>query len=289
MRRTLLLAAVMLVLAGCSSHPPSSQNRQSSMPKNDSIQVVGRFINLYDEKSYSTDSLIISAIDSICAGNDHIYFLAEGGISNTEYLVRLEKVKRDSSWFISRTIRYIRNPLQLKSQKHWTDSTVWERSLRDSIADTTEYLRIESVLENFVPETTMVKRYAMYDGNIWRIFYKKENRCMAGQVNGLYAELWESPGLKALFTDLKTWTRKDYFLLRLMPDSNVVYVKSNLKEPIICQVVDSNLYRITGVDSLVFKFGEQKAVFDFSRLNSNDKLLCESEAGFIRDIWNLKE
>ena len=83
--------------------------------------------------------------------------------------------------------------------------------------------------------------------------------------------------------------RKDYFLLRLMPDSNVVYVKSNLKEPIICQVVDSNLYRITGVDSLVFKFGEQKAVFDFSRLNSNDKLLCESEAGFIRGIWNLKE
>lgn len=284
------LTVCTLLLVGCSSHPESLQNREVLISKSDSIQVVGRFINLYDEPSYSTDSVIKSAIDSICAGNDQIYLYSIGDYPRAEYLVRLEKVKRDSSWFVLRTIRYKRNSLQSKSQKTWaTDSNVWERRLRDSIADTTEYFRIETALESFAPETTMVKRYAMYDGNLWGIFYKKDNRCMASQVDGLYSFLGDSPSLKKIYVDLKTWTRKDYFLLRLMPDSNVVYVKSNLKEPVICRVVDNNLHRIKGVDSLVFKFGEQKAMFDFSRFNSNDKLLCESEAGFIRDVWVLKE
>lgn len=44
-----------------------------------------------------------------------------------------------------------------------------------------------------------------------------------------------------------------------------------------------------GVNPLEFKKGEQRVAFDFSKRNPSDRILCESEAGFIRNIWNLKD
>ena len=257
--------------------------------KSDSVQIVARFINVkQDIPKYSTDSSFNALIDFICDGNDFIEFDAVGsGSPSTEYSIRIEKVRQDSSWFVLRKIYYMRDYSQWNGNAGDNSKLMWERSLMDSTADTTMYLKMETALESFVPETTTVASYIMFDSNIQGLAYKKNNRCMYGNVSN-QGYLRDSPGLSALYVELKNWTREDYFKLQLLQDNNEVYAWFKLNEPVKCTVLDSAWKSVEGVHPFEFKKGEERVRLDFSKLNSNDKILCESEAGFIRNIWNVK-
>ena len=261
----------------------------AKVKKVDSVQVVARFIDYKkDLPKYSTDNLFKTSVDLKCSGNDFIEFDAVGsGEPTTEYSIRIEKVLQGSSWFVLRNIRYE------SDYSEWTgnmsDSRLtWKKMLTDSVADTTMYLKMESALESFVPETTTVASHIMFDSNIQGIAYKKNGRCMYGSV-GSQGYLSDSPGLSALYAELKKWTREDYFKLQLLKDDNEIYAWSKLNESVKCTVLDSAWKRVDGVNPLEFKKGEQRVAFDFSKRNPSDRILCESEAGFIRNIWNLKD
>ena len=257
--------------------------------KSDSVQIVARFINVkQDIPKYSTDCSFNALIDLRCDGNDFIEFDAVGsGSPSTEYSIRIEKVRQDSSWFVLRKIYYMRDYSQWNGNAGDNSKLMWERSLVDSTADTTMYLKMESALESFVPETTTVASYIMFDSNIQGLTYKKNDRCMYGSISN-QGYLRDSPGLSALYVELKNWTREDYFKLQLLQDNNEVYAWSKLNEPVKCTVLDSAWKSVEGVHPFEFKKGENSVRLDFSKLNSNDKILCESEAGFIRNIWNVK-
>ncbi|MBR3070654.1 hypothetical protein [Fibrobacter sp.] len=257
--------------------------------KSDSVQIVARFINVkQDIPKYSTDSSFNALIDLRCDGNDFIEFDAVGsGSPSTEYSIRIEKVRQDSSWFVLRKIYYMRDYSQWNGNAGDNSKLMWERSLMDSTADTTMYLKMETALESFVPETTTVASYIMFDSNIQGLAYKKNDRCMYGNVSN-QGYLRDSPGLSALYAELKNWTREDYFKLQLLQDNNEVYAWSKLNEPVKCTVLDSAWKSVEGVHPFEFKKGEERARLDFLKLNLNDKILCESEAGFIRNIWNVK-
>ena len=209
--RCVLLFVLSMLLQCCANNESQTKRNSSTSTKRtwwpESTQVIAEFVELKQDKLESLqDSVIKSMIDSICAGNDFIRFYAEGsGFSKTEFSVRLEKVVRDSSWFVLRRIYYERD------YSHWTGNMSdyskmsWKKMSVDSIADTTMYLKMESALESFVPETTKAENYIVVDSNFEGIGYKKDGRCMEASVSGGY--FWDSPGLSALYAELEKWNR----------------------------------------------------------------------------------
>ena len=288
----ILLLVLSMLLQCCANNESQTKRNSSTSTKTwwpESTQVIAKFEEFRQDKLETLqDSLITSMIDSICAGNDFIRFYAEGsGFSKTEFSVRLEKVVRDSSWFVLRRIFYDRDYSQWTGNMSDFSKRSWKKMLVDSIADTTMYLKMESALECFVPETTTVEKYIVVDSNFEGIGYKKDGRCMDASVSGGY--FWDSPGLKNLYAELEKWTREDYFKLHLLKDDNEIYAWSKLNETVKCTVLDSAWKSMDDVNPLEFKKGEQRVAFDFSKRNPNDRILCESEAGFIRNILNLKD
>ena len=107
-----------------------------------------------------------------------------------------------------------------------------------------------------------------------------------GEKKGRENKLIEN--LRSVIESFNVSVEKAMDVLKI-PKEEQSYYASKLNESVKCTVLDSAWKRVDSVNPLEFKKGEQRVAFDFSKRNPSDRILCESEAGFIRNIWNLKD
>ena len=300
--RFLLVSFFAILLLCCASREPATVKKDDAPqppPKSrpDSVLVVASFENplpLTMKYSRSSDDakFIHKVVTSMCRGGDFIEYSMEGsGFGKTEYSVRLERIPRDSSWFVQRTIGYWKDYSSMKDGNY---AMRWKKWVVDSVADTAMFLKMIDKMESFAPETTKVENpnYVLVDSNMEGLVYKKDGRCRSANVLGGY--FFDSPGMSALFGEMKKWTRDDYFTFEFMPDSNLVRSNVKLPEPVECEVLYSPEHGryeyVKGFDKPIqLKPGEQRTPFDFSKLIKGSMMLCGQNAGMVRNTWDLDE
>ena len=305
LRLLLVPFLAMLLLCCAGSEPASVKKGETTQPPPkgppDSVLVIASFENLLHiipnysrPQSSDKDRFIREAVTTMCKGGDFIEYSMEGsGFGKTEFSVRLERVARDSTWFVQRTIGYWKDYMKMGADPY-NHAMRWQKMVVDSVADTAMFLKMIDKMESFAPETTKVEKanYVLVDSNIEHLFYKKDGRCRSESVMGGY--FFDSPGMYALFKEMAKWTRDDYFTLEFMPDSNLVRSKVKLPEPVECEVLYSpepgRYERVEGLDKPIqLKPGEQRTPFDFSKLIKGRMMLCGENAGMIRNLWKLDE
>lgn len=303
--RLLLVPFLAMLLLCCAGSEPATVKKEKAPqpPKSqqDSVLVVASFENLlhlitnYSEaQSSEMDKFIRDAVAYVCSGGDHIMYSMEGsGFGKTEFSVRLERVARDSTWFVQRTIGYWKDYMKM-GEDPYNHAMRWKKVVVDSVADTAMFLKMIDKMESFAPETTKVEKpdYILVDTNIEHLSYKKGGKCKGASVSGGW--FFDSPGLSTLFSEMAKWTRDDYFTLEFLPDSNLVRSNVKLNEPVECQVVfspESGRYEyVKGFDKPIRLMpGEQRTMFDFSKLVKGSMMECGEDAGMIRNIWQLDE
>ena len=301
--RFLLVPFFAMLLLCCAGSEPATVKKEKvpQPPKSrpDSVLVVASFGNLLHlitnysgVQSSDKDEFIREAVTASCSGGDFIEYSMEGsGFGTTEYSVRLERVPRDSAWFVRRTIGYWRDYSSMKGGNY---ATRWKKVVVDSVADTAMFLTMMDKMETFTPETTKVEKsnYILVDSNMEGLIYKKGGRCRSARVAGGY--FFDSPGMLALFNEMEKWTRDDYFTLGFLPDSNLVRSNVKLPEPVECQVLFSpepgRYEYVKGFDKPIKLMpGEQRTMFDFSKLVKGSEMLCGEDAGMVRNVWQLDE
>lgn len=306
--RLLLVPFLAMLLLCCAGSEPATVKKDAAQPtqpppkpRPDSTMVVASFENLlhlitnYSEaQSSEMDKFIRDAVAYVCSGGDHIMYSMEGsGFGKTEFSVRLERVARDSTWFVQRTIGYWKDYMKM-GEDPYNHAMRWKKVVVDSVADTAMFLKMIDKMESFAPETTKVEKpdYILVDTNIEHLSYKKGGKCKGASVSGGW--FFDSPGLSTLFSEMAKWTRDDYFTLEFLPDSNLVRSNVKLNEPVECQVVFSpepgRYEYVKGFDKPIRLMpGEQRTMFDFSKLVKGSMMECGEDAGMIRNIWQLDE
>lgn len=219
--------------------------------KPDSVQVIASFA---DVSTVGGHGLFRLYLDSLYSGNDLIAFIVGGGgHGKSEFEVKLEKVQGDSSWFVKRTIRYMKNYFDYSAETDIYNS-MWKKKRVDSIADTTKFLSIMETMVNFAPEMTMVEDYVIVDSNTPSLYFKKDNRCMEGHTYYFY----DSPRLVAIYDELLLWTRNDLVQIKFMTDSNFIESHSKIDEVVECRVVDVVTSSKGSLEPFVIAKGDQK-------------------------------